>query len=163
PDQVRTRVPVCLGVDNQNGFPHLGFHGTVTRERTDRTVEHNVGGGQCTHRFDGVCVTFAQGSVVFVVTVLIFGNVEVELANGVGPVVAQRVSCRVFQAVTRQHHNRAAHAGNNVPGHHSFWRAVVYEHPCTVSLEAHGRFLTRVYIRQLGATQCTRGRVQIDV
>src|SRR3546814_9963214 len=94
-----------------------------------------------------------QRSVVFVLTICVLGNIQVELAYRVGPVILQLPAFGVLQTFARQHHDRAAHPRNNVPGHHALGRAVIHEHTAAVRLETHGGLFARRHISQLGRSE----------
>src|SRR5690606_33423738 len=130
---------------------------------TDLAIEHHVRGNQLAHDFHRVGVAVGQRGIVFVVAVFVFGNVQIEFANGVGAVVFQFIACRVFQAFARQHHNGAAHASDHVPGDHAFGCAVIHEHTAAVGLEAHGGLFARCDISQLGTAQRSGGRVEVHI
>ena len=135
-DQVRTAVAVGLRMHDQHGLADIGRHRVLAGQRADLAVEHHMGRDQLAHHLHGVGIGLAERVVGLELALLVARHIQVLLADVVDPVVAQRLAGAVLQAVARQHHHGAVHAGDDMPGDHRAARgAVIDEHAGAVAFQ----------------------------
>jgi hypothetical protein len=86
-DQVRTGVPVCLGVDQQDLVAHVRRQSVLAGEGANCSVEHDVRRDETLHDFKHVAEARCRTCVLFVVAFFVLRDVVVVLPNEVSLVV----------------------------------------------------------------------------
>ena len=163
-DQVRPGIPVGLRVDEEHGLTDVGRHGVVAGQPADAAVHHDVGRGQRPHDLESLGHRVGVRLERLEVAVGVARDVEVLFADVVGLVVVQRIAVPVLETVSRQHHDRAVHAGHHVVRDHlPARRAVVDVRPRLGRLPAEHDLLARLHEREAAAAQRPRRRMEIDV
>ncbi len=88
------------------------------------------------HPLQGLVERIEQVFIVFEVPFFVRRHVEILFADEVGPVITNGISQLILEPVTRQYHDGAVHARDDMPrDHHSAGRAVILEDPRFYRLE----------------------------
>ena len=102
--------------------------------------------------------------VIHEIAIGIAGHVIVLLADVIGPVVAQRVAVAVLEAVSRQHHDGAVHAGDDVEGDHRAARRAVIDVGARLGrLKAQLDLLAWRDEREAAAAERAGRRMEVDI